>query len=156
MPWTAITNPTQGDPTRKSLIDTIIANLAYLFGRSNSVTNIVNASFEDDTDSDGIPDGWTRTLFSGGTFLRDNTDQIRAAFTPSNSLRRAAQVTAVDISRTRMLSSVPRIARLRFLWEMKSSVAGVSNRVELFWFKSDLTASATSINFDLQQHGESD
>src|SRR4051812_45944323 len=80
MPYTAITKPPQGDPTRKSIIDTIIDDLAFLYSRSNTVTTVVNPSFEDDTDSDGIPDGWTRTLFSGGTFLRDNTDQIHGLY----------------------------------------------------------------------------
>src|SRR3990172_70961 len=40
---------------------------------------IVNASFEDDTTGDGIPDNWTRTLYTGGTFTLDTTDSFNGS-----------------------------------------------------------------------------
>lgn len=36
---------------------------------------ILNNSFEDDADGDGIPDNWTRTLYTGGAFTVDTTTQ---------------------------------------------------------------------------------
>jgi hypothetical protein len=142
MPYTAITKPPQGDPTRKSIIDTIIDDLAFLYSRSNTVTTVVNPSFEDDTDSDGIPDGWTRTLFSGGTFLRDNTDQIHGLYSVKFTSPGGASNGGGYIENTDAFQCSPN-RPIQVLWAMKSSAAGVSNRVELFWFKSDLTASAT-------------
>lgn len=142
MSFTAITKPTEGDPTRKSTIDAIIDDLAFLYGRSNTVNTIVNPSFEDDTDADGIPDAWTRTLFSGGSFLLDNSTQTNGVnsvkFTsPGGGGNGGGRLDSADpfpVSPNRALA---------LFWEMISSAAGVSNKVEIFWYKSDLTASAT-------------
>lgn len=38
--------------------------------------NLANPSFELDTDSDGIPDGWTRSLYTGGAGVYDVDDAI--------------------------------------------------------------------------------
>lgn len=142
MAFTAITKPTQGKPTRKSLVDAIIDDISYLYGRSNTANTISNPSFEDDTDADGIPDGWTRTLFSGGVFLLDNTDEQSGVNSVKFTSPGGASNGGGYIENTDAFSVSPNRPAM-LLWEMKSSVAGVSNRVEMFWFKSDLTASAT-------------
>jgi len=70
MSWTTITKPTTGTATKKSLADTIIDDLTYLYGQLASATvdkaAIVNGSFEIDGDADGVPDGWTKSDFTGG------------------------------------------------------------------------------------------
>jgi hypothetical protein len=142
MPWTTITKPTQGDATKKSLVDTIIDNLAFLFGRLTGTESVINGSFENDTDSDGIPDGWTRTLYTGGTFLLDNTDQRSGKYAIKFTSPGGAGNGGGYIENTDAFPVSPNRA-IQVLWEMKSSAAGVSNKIEVYWFKSDLTASAT-------------
>lgn len=70
MPFTALTKPVQGDPTRKSLADGIIDDLNYLYSliAGGSSLSIPNASFESDVDANSLPDQWTRTLYAGGSF----------------------------------------------------------------------------------------
>lgn len=142
MAFTAVTKPTQGATTKKSLIDTVIDDLAFLYSRLNVAQAAVNGSFENDTDSDGIPDEWTRTLYTGGTFLLDNTDQQSGLYSikftsPGGGGNGGGYIESTDpfpVSPNR---------QVEVRWEMKSSAAGVSNRVEVYWFKSDLTASGT-------------
>lgn len=145
MPFTSITDPVQGEATKASLISAIIDNLEYLYGQINSAStaSVINGSFEDDTDSDGIPDAWTRTLFTGGTFLRDGTDERHGSYSvkftsPGGAGNGGGRIESVDAF------PVSPLRAFRVSWEMKSSSATVSNLVEIYWFKEDLTASATA------------
>lgn len=142
MPFTTITKPDQGDTTKKSLIDTIIDDLADLNSRISAASTVLNGSFETDSDSDGIPDAWTRTLFTGGTFLLDNTDQTDGLYSvkftsPGGGGNGGGYIESTDAF------PVSPIRQIEVLWSQKSSAATVSNIVQVYWFKSDLTASAT-------------
>ena len=79
MPYTAITKPSVGDPTKKTAFaDAVVDNLDYLNSQltyTTGGTRILNGSFEQDTDADGVPDGWAKTLFTGGSSTHDTTDQ---------------------------------------------------------------------------------
>jgi len=49
--------------------DKVKKDLDYLYGQlgSTEARGIPNGSFEIDSDADGVPDGWTRNLFPGGS-----------------------------------------------------------------------------------------
>lgn len=70
MAWTTITKPTLGEATKKTAFaDAVIDNLVDLNNRASlgAGATIQNQSFEFDTDVDGIPDGWVKTLYAGGS-----------------------------------------------------------------------------------------
>lgn len=75
MPFTNITKPNAGDAGRKSLIDAIIDDLLFLNSISSSLNSatLPNGSFELDSDADGIPDEWARTLFTNGSLTIDTS-----------------------------------------------------------------------------------
>ncbi|MBI5560189.1 MAG: hypothetical protein HY883_02830 [Deltaproteobacteria bacterium] len=54
-------------PTRQELWQKIKDNLDYLYGTMSPGGRLQNGSFEVDSDSDGIPDGWTQSLYPGGS-----------------------------------------------------------------------------------------
>lgn len=151
MPFTSITKPAVGDPTRKSLADAIIDNLAFL----NSVLNsggagivsqvVVNGSFEYDSDSDAIPDGWTRTLYTGGSSAIETSDQHhgKKAFkftSPGGGGNGGGYLTSTDFIHITPARS------FALSWELKSSVAGVLNKVEVLWYDaSEVYISASTL-----------
>lgn len=53
----------------QSLWQYVKDDLDYLYGQLGSLTlgEVLNGSFEHDTDLDGIPDNWTRSLYPGGS-----------------------------------------------------------------------------------------
>ncbi len=144
MPYTSLSKPSVGDATRKSLIDGVIDNQEYLKGQTDlAVPGIPNGSFEFDTDSDGIPDSWTRTLYTGGTFSHISSNDQQGAYcismeSPGGSGNGGAYVVMEDYFEVSPLSPVV------VQWLHKSSVAGIHNKVEVLWFKDDKTASTTT------------
>ncbi len=68
MPYVAITKPDQGEVTKKALADALIDNDAFFNSILSGLVALVvpNGGFELDSDSDGIPDEWDRTLYTGG------------------------------------------------------------------------------------------
>lgn len=145
MAFTATTKPTQGDPTKKSLADVLIDNDNDLNTRVLAISGaslLKNGSFDADGDSDGIPDSWTRTLYTGGTFLLDTTDQQHSTksvkFTSPGGLGNGGgyieNTDAFDCSPNRPLS---------VFWEMKSSAADVNNRVEITYYTAALASIST-------------
>lgn len=68
--FTAITKPVQGDATKKTFADAVVDDLNFLYNRLAAIATLAipNASFEADTDADNLPDQWTRTLYTGGSF----------------------------------------------------------------------------------------
>src|ERR1051326_1132028 len=141
--WATLNKPSQGEATRLALIWAIIDHLGLLRTQQSTGALIPNGSFEDDADADGVPDQWTKTLFTGGTFAIDTTDQQHgdssAKFTsPGGAGNGGGYLTTDDFF------PVSPNRTVEVLWEMKSSAAGVSNRVEIFWYKADQTASGTT------------
>lgn len=65
----SITAPPSGTPTKASFASQVIDNLNDLNGRitTGDKIQISNGSFETDSDTNGIPDNWTRTLYTGGS-----------------------------------------------------------------------------------------
>lgn len=69
MAFTALSNTeiAVGKPITQELMQKIKDNFDYLAGLQDpGLSGVFNGSFENDTDSDGIPDGWTRNLYPGG------------------------------------------------------------------------------------------
>ena len=149
MPFVNMTKPAQGDATRKSLIDTVIDNLVYLYNSLSVLTasSIVNPSFELDTDSNGIPDSWTRTLFTGGTSTLDLTD--------SSHGRRAFKLTSPGgigngggyLESLEFLECSPN-RPVVLTWQMKSTAVDVRNKVDLRWYDRTFVTIATATVFD--------
>jgi len=158
MPFITITKPNVGDPTKKqSFADLVIDNLIFLWNQFLSLVGsreiIVNGSFESDADGDGIPDGWTRTLFTGGSFSHEQSTAIgdlksfhgaRAIkFTsPGGAGNGGGYVDTTDFvecseNRAYWLS-----------WQSKSSVAGVRNKVDVTFYDSTKTLISTQNIFD--------
>jgi hypothetical protein len=55
-------------PVTNALMTKFKDNFDYLYSEAGGAPQLpVNGSFETDTDSDGIPDNWTRSLYSGGS-----------------------------------------------------------------------------------------
>lgn len=70
MGWTTIpqTLVNVGKAVVQTLMQYIKDDLDYLYGQIGTIsTGLQNGSFEIDSDSDGIPDSWTRGLYPGGT-----------------------------------------------------------------------------------------
>ncbi|MEW5745288.1 MAG: hypothetical protein AB1805_07630 [Nitrospirota bacterium] len=72
MAWNPLTDAEiqVGKPVKKTLWQKLKDSLEYLYGQlapSSINSAIPNGSFEVDSDSDGIPDRWTRNLFPGGS-----------------------------------------------------------------------------------------
>lgn len=146
MTWTAITKPAQGASTKKtSFADAVIDDLTHLYNLSGGSGSgaggvLQNGSFENDVDSDGIPDGWTQTLGAGGAAAFDTTTPAHGAqaykFTTPGSVDNYLETTDY------ILCAVPNTVVISFL--LKCSAAGVAADVVIRWFdmgKSYLSSS---------------
>lgn len=101
---------------------------------------VLNNSFEDDSDGDGIPNNWTRTLYTDGTFTVDTTTQNNG----SSSVKFTSIGTGGGyISSTNTFAVSPSVI-YTIGFSLKSSDAGVRNLVEILWYKADGSASATA------------
>lgn len=115
-------------------------NLTDASSSSGDANLSLNSSFEDDTDSDGIPDNWTRTLYTSGTFSLDSTNQ----FNGSKSVKFTSVGTGGGyITSTDTFAVGPSIS-YTVGFALKSSDAGVRNVVEVLWYQDDGTASSTA------------
>jgi hypothetical protein len=149
MSYTVITKPTVGDPTELETIQTVIDDLDFLNGVGAAVGNtangtpiLINSSFEIDGDLDGKPDNWTETLLAGGNFLMD----ISAGNFYHG--KTAIKITAPGgggngggyIQNNDFYPISPGISYyLRFF--TKSSDVTMINKVEIFWFQNNQSAS---------------
>ena len=100
---------------------------------------ILNPSFEDDTDSDGIPDNWVKTTYTGGTFLLDTTDSYNGA----TSIKFTSTGQGGGYSTSESFFAVSPSDQYTIGWAMKGT-ADVRNTVEVLWYQRDETASATA------------
>lgn len=107
-----------------------------------AANEIANGSFESDSDSDGVPDSWTITL-DGGTQALDTTDPAHGAscilFTSSGSGGGYADSDYFEVSVNDSLD---------IGFEIKSSVAGVRNVVEVLWFTEAKVANGSTSLYD--------
>ena len=116
-------------------------NLLQTLTSAGEFNLVLNPSFEDDTDADGIPDNWDRVVHSGGTVARSTTtgDQRHGVagmkFTSAGS--GGGYITTANFFPV----SVDRDLGVSFA--VNASVVDIRNLVQLLWFKDDKTAAAT-------------
>ena len=98
-----------------------------------------NASFELDGDADGKPDDWTFITYTGATVTIDNADSRHGV----NSMKFTSVGSGGGYGETTNFFEISQDRQLNFGFSIKSSVAGVRNLVQIYWYKGDKTASAT-------------
>tara|TARA_R110000803_G_scaffold210784_1_gene283734 strand:+ start:2236 stop:3396 length:1161 start_codon:yes stop_codon:yes gene_type:complete len=153
MAWTTLTKTDAahdaGKPVTKDLlIDPVIDDLNYLFDEvAISAPAVKNGSFENGTvGANQTPASWTWTAYTGGTRAISSTTgeqshgQNGVKIThPSGGSNGGGYLTTDDF--------IPcTVQKLLFIaWEMKVSAAnGAQNKVTIFWYKKDQTASAVT------------
>jgi hypothetical protein len=127
----AITIPAIGDPTKLSLITDSIANMEYLNTRVGSGNNgVYNGNMEQDTNADGIPDGWALTAYTGGAVSTDTNSadgQAGLLFTSTDSNGGGEAVSDDYIP-------VNASSKYNLKWWTKSSAVDVSNKVTALYY----------------------
>ena len=122
---------TVGKPTKRSLWLKVKGNFDFLFGRSNP-EGLLNGSFEYDTDADGIPDNWTRTLLAGGSSGIDTTNPQHGGkclyFTHPGGAGNGGGYADSDYVECSELES----SYLEFT--IKSTASGIHNLVEIYFY----------------------
>lgn len=148
MAYTTPTKPTQGDPTKKSLVDLLIDNgddhetrLLAL----GTISGVKNGSME--SGASDTPSSWTWTAYTGGTKLLDTTDQQHGgkAFkitSPGGAGNGGGYIETTDFF------EVSPNRPLTVLWEMKSSAAAVNNKVEITWYTAAQVSISTTSLYD--------
>lgn len=133
----------------QSLWQYIKDNFDYLYAAvtGSSATGLVNGSFELDVDSDNVPDNWTWNAYTGGTLAIETTDPGHGAkgikiTSPGGSGNGGGYLTSSSYV------ECSEYGRLTVSWYMKSSVADILNKVQVFWYKKDQTP-CTSASTDL-------
>lgn len=159
MAFTFITKPAVGDPTKKqAFADAVVDDLTYLYNSLLSAIGsreiISNGSFEADTDADGIPDGWTKTLFAGSSTFSHEQSTV-AADGKSIHGKRAVKFTSIGgggsgggyVQSTDFFE----VSESRFYlmsFQHKSSVAGIRNKAEIIWYDSTQVTISTTTLYD--------
>lgn len=85
MSYTALAKRAIGYCIPKSWLDVLIDNDTFFYNAlggagGTAAATVGNGSFENDADADGIPDGWTRTVYTGGSGAIVSTDSSDAKF----------------------------------------------------------------------------
>lgn len=151
MSWSTITKPATGNATKKSLADAIIDDLTYLYGQLASTTgdkaSIVNGSFEIDGDADGVPDGWTKSDFTGGVLsitgngLADANCYSGARAIkyvhPGGASNGGGTITSTEFE-------VSPSKTYAFSWVTYSTAAGLVNITYIEWFTAAKTLISTT------------
>lgn len=106
---------------------------------------VLNYSFEDDDDGDGVPDNWTVTLYTGGTQTLDTSagGQIHGA----KAIKFTSTGTGGGYAESELFL-VHEAESVTATWAMKSSDAGVRNLVELVWYDRAQSVLSTSSIYD--------
>lgn len=151
MSWTTITKPATGNATKKSFADSVVDDLTYLYGQLASTTgdkaSIVNGSFEIDGDADGVPDGWTKSDFTGGVLsitgngLADTNCYSGARAIkyvhPGGASNGGGTITSTDFE-------VVPSKTYAFSWVTFSTAAGLVNITYVEWFTAAKTLISTT------------
>lgn len=133
MAYVAIGKPVAGDPVKASTLSGVIDNQAD----SNTRLQLLEGfgdSFEADEDADGIPDGWTPTVYSGGSHALETTDVYHGA--SSWKLTATAGGGYVEALRDVYLPTATG-ERIEVLWRLKCGSATVAVKVEVLWYAAD-------------------
>lgn len=149
MPYTAITKPNLGDPTKLSFANALIDNDAFFQTEISAIraNQVPNGSFELPAGGTGTPDRWIKTENSGWTIAQDSADsvhgKISAKFTtPGSTVGIGAILESSDYFETSANTPV------NLEWEQQSSVAAIRVRVILQWFDGSLVSQGATTIYD--------
>jgi hypothetical protein len=132
------------------LADAIIADLNDLNSRLlalGTISGLKNGSFESDSDADGTPDSWTKTLYTGGSFTLDTSDQQHSA-TSAKFTSPGGGGNGGGYLDTSDFIEVSPLEIYSLQWEMKSSAAGVNNKVEVTYYTAAQASISTTALYD--------
>jgi len=112
-------------------------DIDYLYGASGGITNIMNGSFEIDSDSDGVPDNWEINLYHGGSSaLVNGIDGIHGyqciAFTHPGGSGNGGGYISTDY-----LEASPDIPLLVSGMRWCTVASGVRNIIRIRWYDKD-------------------
>ncbi len=137
-----------GKPVKQALMQQIKDNFDDLNTRVTAVVEAIvpNGSFEVDSDSDGIPDNWTRSLYTGGSSSFDTSTPVHGAkaykiTSPGGSGNGGGYLDSDYI----LCSPNCTVA---IGWLLKSSVAGIHNLVEILWYTAAKSYISTATLYD--------
>jgi len=152
MAWTSLAKRDVGTNAPKSWLDAFIDNLTHLYNLMGGAGtgaggSLQNGSFENDVDLDGIPDGWTLTLFTGGSAAIESTEVAHGAksfkFTsPGGSGNGGGYIDSADY----ITCSPNKPEVVDFL--LKSSGADIRNKVDLLWYTAAKAYISTTNIYD--------
>ncbi|MBI5343971.1 MAG: hypothetical protein HZB83_01300 [Deltaproteobacteria bacterium] len=121
-----------GKPSKQSLWQKVKDNFEYFFSSTSGASGIRNGSFEIDSDSDGIPDNWTRYLYPGGSAGFETTNPLHGAkgyyFTHPGGASNGGGYLESDYA------EVSELETLFLRWILKSSVIGIKNIVTIRYY----------------------
>lgn len=103
-----------------------------------------NGSFEIDEDGDTIPDGWTRTLYSGGV----GAINTAAVGHGKNSFKFTSVGTGGGYLESTSFIPISELIEYYFEFILKSDIAGVRNLVEIKWYQKDESLISSSSIYD--------
>ncbi len=158
MPWVTITTPAVGDPTKvTAFAAAVVGDLAFLYNQFLSVVGnreiILNGSFESDADADSYPDGWVRTLYTGGSFTWDLSTV--AADGKAYHGKRSVKFTSPGgggngggYLTSESFFEVTEGRPYKIQFATKSSAADVHNKVEIKWYDCTQTLISTTTVHD--------
>jgi hypothetical protein len=142
MPYTALNDAetATGAPVTQTLWRKVKDNLDYLLSGISTggvSATVLNGSFEADSNNDGIPDTWTRSLYAGGASGVDTTTPMHGAktiyLTHPGGAGNGGGYFESDYVIIHQL--IPR----RIGWLMYSTAAGMKNEVLVRAYDKDLT-----------------
>lgn len=134
-----------GDPSNGGALvyeeDGINPESATVTGNYNLA---VNGSFENDTNSDNLPDDITVTPYAGGTVALDATDRALG----SQSLKFVSTGSGGGIAITDNFFEVTENRDISVTFQLKSSVVDVRNLFEVIWYDNGKNELSTTTIYD--------
>lgn len=141
MAYTALTDAetATGAAVTQTLWRKVKDNLDYLLSgiaTSGVTTSVLNGSFEIDSDADGIPDTWTRSLYAGGSSALSTTAPMHGAVTLALTHPGGAGNGGGYFESDYVL--VSQLHDVWIGWLMYASASGMKNEVVVRAFDKDL------------------
>jgi hypothetical protein len=160
MPPSALPSITIGDPTKKSHYDAISTWITYLnsqLGIVNSAGSILtNGSFETDSDSNGVPDGWSKLNQTGGSGELTGNGLTDTACNSGNRAWKCTSPGGGSNGGCEMQSGFFEVSPLRPLaisWMWYSTAATTANKVEIDYYDASQTFVSPTVTVFSQSAG---
>ena len=148
--YTEQTAPDIGDPTRRSFALNMIKNSDYIrtqVGTGNM--GIFNGDFEYDLDEDDEPEGWTLEAYDGGAITRDADAPDTNAISGQASLRMdCTDTNGGGHATTASFIPAPPGGVYNLKWWMKSTLATLSNKVNVHFYDEDTNLISSEAVYD--------